>query len=107
MKLQLIRHGEPDYSIDSLTPKGWREAECPADRLCSGPATGYYTSPLGRARDTARATLIRLNRTAEILPWLQEFRGELTSSEMGASGIIWDLSPQYWTRCPEFFSGLM
>ncbi len=33
MKLMIIRHGDPDYSIDSLTEKGWREAEYLADRL--------------------------------------------------------------------------
>ena len=27
MKIIFIRHAEPDYSIDSLTEKGWREAE--------------------------------------------------------------------------------
>ena len=26
MNLIFIRHGDPDYSIDSLTEKGWREA---------------------------------------------------------------------------------
>lgn len=34
MRLMIIRHGDPDYSIDSLTPKGWREAKLLADRLC-------------------------------------------------------------------------
>ena len=33
MKLIIIRHGDPDYSIDSLTPPGWREAEQLADRI--------------------------------------------------------------------------
>ena len=33
MKLLIVRHGDPDYSIDSLTPKGWREAELLKDRL--------------------------------------------------------------------------
>ena len=33
MKILMIRHGEPDYTIDSLTPKGWREAEILAGRL--------------------------------------------------------------------------
>lgn len=30
MRLIFIRHAEPDYSIDSLTEKGWRgsEASC-------------------------------------------------------------------------------
>ena len=27
MKLLFIRHGDPDYTIDSLTEKGWKEAE--------------------------------------------------------------------------------
>ena len=26
MKLIIVRHAEPDYSIDSLTPIGWEEA---------------------------------------------------------------------------------
>ena len=26
MKLLFIRHGDPDYEIDSLTEKGWKEA---------------------------------------------------------------------------------
>lgn len=27
MELLIIRHGDPDYKIDSLTKKGWKEAE--------------------------------------------------------------------------------
>ena len=27
MKLLIVRHGEPDYDIDSLTEKGWKEVE--------------------------------------------------------------------------------
>lgn len=33
----------------------------------------FYCSPKGRARDTAKATLEKLGRQAEILPWLREF----------------------------------
>ena len=33
MRILLIRHGEPDYSTDSLTEKGRREAELLAQRL--------------------------------------------------------------------------
>ena len=33
MKLIIIRHGDPDYSIDSLTEKGWREAELLSERI--------------------------------------------------------------------------
>ena len=27
MKLLIVRHGDPDYSIDSLTEKGWTEKQ--------------------------------------------------------------------------------
>ena len=33
MRLLIIRHGDPDYEKDSLTPTGWREAEMLANRL--------------------------------------------------------------------------
>ena len=33
MKIMIIRHGDPDYSIDSLTEKGWREAEMLSERI--------------------------------------------------------------------------
>ena len=32
MKLLFIRHGDPDYTIDSLTEKGWKEAEFLSER---------------------------------------------------------------------------
>ena len=33
MRLLFIRHGDPDYEHDSLTPKGEREAELLADKM--------------------------------------------------------------------------
>ena len=33
MRLLFIRHGEPDYSVDSLTEKGFEEAALLADYL--------------------------------------------------------------------------
>ena len=53
MEITLVRHGEPNYAIDSLTPKGFREAELLADRLCRMDVRDFYVSPLGRAQDTA------------------------------------------------------
>ena len=67
MKIIIVRHGEPDYSIDSLTPKGWQEVEYLAERMAQIPAKAYYVSPLGRARDTSKPTLEKLGRTAEVL----------------------------------------
>ncbi|MFQ9890077.1 MAG: histidine phosphatase family protein [Streptococcus sp.] len=57
MKLIFIRHGEPNYEIDSLTEKGWREAELLSKRTVKWNVTDFYCSPLGRAKDTASFTL--------------------------------------------------
>ncbi len=103
MKILLIRHGEPDYSIDSLTPKGWKEAELLAARLVKENIRDFYVSPLGRAQDTARATLQCLGKTAETLPWLCEFRGTMIDPDTGMRRYAWDLMPQYWTGCPELY----
>ena len=57
MRLILIRHGDPDYSIDSLTEKGWREAALLAKRAKDWQIDDAFVSPLGRARDEAGARL--------------------------------------------------
>lgn len=97
MKLLFIRHGEPDYSIDSLTPKGWREAELLADRLEKLNVRQFYCSPLGRAKDTARETLRRAKREAVICGWLQEFPAQIADPVTGNPRIPWDLLPEFWT----------
>ena len=33
MKILIIRHADPDYVKDSLTQKGWREAQYLSERL--------------------------------------------------------------------------
>ena len=46
MRLIFIRHAEPDYSIDSLTEKGWREAKLLAERTKRWKVDEFYCSPL-------------------------------------------------------------
>ena len=50
MKLLIIRHADPDYAVDSLTPAGWREAALLADRLENTAITKIYCSPWGGRR---------------------------------------------------------
>lgn len=73
MRLILIRHAEPDYVRDSLTEKGWREAELLSERVSGWDVTEFFCSPLGRAKDTASKTLKKMNRTAVTADWLSEF----------------------------------
>ena len=50
MKLLIVRHGDPDYTIDSLTEKGWREVEFLSERLTKLEIRDFYVSPLGGQR---------------------------------------------------------
>ena len=103
MRLLIIRHGDPDYSIDSLTEKGKREVQLLKERLSKLDVKAVYCSPLGRARDTAQPTLKALGKAAEICGWLEEFSGYITDPDTGERRIPWDLKPYFWTNEPRFF----
>lgn len=104
MKLYIIRHAEPDYSIDSLTEKGWREAGLLKERLIKlPPDTTFYSSPLGRAKDTAKPTLEALGRTAEVCDWLREFDGYVKDPETGKNSLAWDKFPALIAENADYF----
>lgn len=105
MKLILIRHGEPDYENDTLTPKGWREAELLAERLKNLDMDEIYVSPLGRAKHTAKPTLIKCGRKATEFEWLREFEAPINRPDKpeGVLSIPWDWMPNDWTRYPDFY----
>lgn len=103
MKLIIIRHGDPDYSIDSLTEKGWREADLLSRRLVDMDIKAFYLSPLGRAKDTASITLKKINRKAVVLPWLREFNAPITDEMTGKQRIPWDWLPSEWTAVNEYY----
>ncbi|MDF2543036.1 MAG: hypothetical protein K0S47_2754 [Herbinix sp.] len=103
MKLIIIRHGDPDYSIDSLTEKGWREAKLLSDRISVMEVKKFYVSPLGRARDTASITLKKMNREAEMLPWLREFHAPIVDEMTGDKRLPWDFLPADWTGVKEYY----
>jgi len=67
MRIIIIRHGDPDYAVDSLTETGWKEARLLANRLEKTEMTDIYVSPLGRAQDTLKPTLEKTGRTATTL----------------------------------------
>lgn len=72
MLLYIVRHGIPDYATDSLTPDGQKQAEALARRLAPLGLDEIYTSPLGRARQTAQPTCDALGLTATVEPWMSE-----------------------------------
>ena len=103
MKLMIVRHADPDYSIDSLTPVGWEEARLLAERMAKLDITDFYVSPLGRARDTASLTLEKMDRKAEVCPWLREFEAPIYKPDSPKPGCTWDWLPQDWTVEPRYY----
>ena len=101
MRILLIRHAEPDYTIDSITEKGKREAVLLAERIVRYDIKDFFVSPLGRARDTAAYTLKKTGKTAETLEWLQEFRGKYPDPETGKLRLAWDIPARIWTKYPD------
>ena len=102
MKILLIRHGDPDYTIDSLTEKGHKEANLLAERIAPMDIAAYYMSPLGRAQKTAEYTLKKAGRTALVLDWAREF-DTLIDDDSGGKRIPWDWLPADWTKVPEYY----
>lgn len=98
MRILIVRHGDPDYKNDSLTEKGFYEAELLKERLVKLDVKDFYCSPLGRAQATAKPTLDALGRDAKTLDWLREFPAFILDPVDGHKRIPWDLMPDFWTN---------
>lgn len=67
-----VRHGDPIYNPDSLTPLGHRQAEAIAKRFAVYGLDEIYSSPSVRAKQTAQPTCEVLKKEASILDWTLE-----------------------------------
>ena len=104
MKLMIIRHGDPNYAIDSLTPKGHKEAAALAEYMKNLDVTAFYVSPLGRAQHTADYTLQKMGRTAETMDWLREFPATVYRPHCHEDDYIaWDWRPSDWAELDDFY----
>lgn len=65
--------------------------------------TYIYTSPLGRAKDTASLTLKKLGMTAKEYPWLREFEAPTIDEDTRVYKVCWDLLPTRWTSEKAYF----
>lgn len=77
MQLLIIRHADPDYANNTITPAGHKEAAALAERLAKEGVDCIYTSPLGRAMDTMRYTADRLGMSHTVLEWTREQHPDL------------------------------
>lgn len=77
MLFYIIRHGYPDYFQDCLTERGLLQAQAVGKRLANVGITHIYTSPQGRARQTAQPLCDFTHKTATVLPWAHEMGQEM------------------------------
>jgi probable phosphoglycerate mutase len=76
MVLYIVRHGEPDYSTDTLTELGHSQAEAVSHRMAGSRVSELYASPMGRAQQTSMPTSRLLNLPVTTLPWAEELGKE-------------------------------
>lgn len=104
MKLIIVRHGDPDYEHDTLTPTGWEEAKLVSERISRLDVKEFYVSPLGRAQDTASCTLQKMGRSATTCDWLREFQPKIMRPDVTDNrSITWDWLPADWTKDENYF----
>ena len=72
MLLFYLRHGDPIYSPDSLTPLGHRQAEALGRRLSQLGVDEIYASSSNRAQLTAQPACELMRKEMNILDWANE-----------------------------------
>lgn len=72
MILYYVRHGDPIYNPNQLTPLGERQAEAVAKRVATHGIDRIYSSPSNRARQTAEPLCQITKMEPELLDWADE-----------------------------------
>ena len=93
MRIVFVRHGEPNYEKDCLTEEGRRQALAAAERLEGEGIEEIFSSPLGRASETAEAASRTLNLPVRTLDYMRELHwGSVDGTPVPANGHPWDLA---------------
>lgn len=111
MRILIVRHADPEYHGDTLTSHGHAEAEALSEHLCAPREEGagrldrIFTSPMGRARDTAKYTEERSGLHASVLDWTREITDLPVLAGTGRAGegglALWDIPGEvrFMTKC--------
>ena len=76
MILYIVRHGDPIYETDSLTERGRLQAEAVGKRMLAAGIDRIFSSPMGRAKETADPACRLLGLEKQIEPWAHEIEDE-------------------------------
>lgn len=110
MRILIIRHADPDYQRDDLTPQGKIEARLLGAYCASHyeQIVSFYVSPLGRAQKTFLAlSPFYPNASVATCDWLHEFRGQVRNVESRpevAASSCWDFWPKTMEENPDLYS---
>lgn len=92
MLLYIIRHADPDYAAGTITEYGHQEAAALSRAMSRLAPTHLYSSPLGRAKDTASYTVETTGLPLHIEEWTQEISGfSVEQEDPYGTTAIWDL----------------
>ena len=105
MKLYFIRHGDPDYKTDSLTELGRMQAEKLAAHIHELKIDEIYSSPLGRAVQTAAYSAEKLGIKPQSLPWLRELRWSDYSGDAYSTASPWSINDRFIAERHSYPSG--
>ncbi len=95
MRIVFVRHGEPDYVRDTLTETGRPQAEAAAERLRNEGIEEIWSSPMGRAYETAQATADVLGLPVRTLDFMHELDwGSIDDEPIFADGHPWDIADE-------------
>ena len=90
MRLTIIRHGDPNYELDTITPAGEKEAAALVPRLMQAEFTHAYASPMGRAQATAQPFIKESGLALTTLDWCAEWWVYCPDERHG----LWDVDPE-------------
>lgn len=90
MRLYLIRHADPDYPNNTITPAGHREAAALGERLKTAGLTHLYSSPLIRAIHTMEYTAKTTGLSHQIEEWTAELHDCTVELPGGLRWMVWD-----------------
>lgn len=109
MRLIFVRHGEPDYANDCLTENGIIQARATAQRLKTENIKAIYSSPMGRAKQTAAFTAEEHGLEVRTLDFMHEIgwgnKRNLSKDDPDAipfEGHPWTLGYKLLTENPEY-----
>ncbi len=102
MRIYIIRHAEPDYPNNTITPAGHLEAAALAKRLAKIGLDRIYVSPLGRALHTMQYTVDALKMPYTIEPWTIELEGCNVDLPQWGRTALWNVPGEVIRAAPPY-----